>query len=109
MQGEQLRTGVLQLPAPGLRVGVTAAPAESGLHGDGQAHGTGHGLDDPAGEIGITDQARSSALAGDLAHRAAHVDVDQERPSLFRPAGRFCHGVRAVIEQLHADRPLLLD
>ena len=56
VQGEQLRTGVLQLPAPGLRVGVTAAPAESCLHRDGQPHGIGHGFDDPAGEFGVADQ-----------------------------------------------------
>ena len=105
MQCEQLCTGLFQLLAPMHGIGITATPTQACLHRDGHRHGICHRFHDLDGELWITDQAGTTPFAGNLAHRAAHVDVDQKGPTGFSPSCCISHGLGAMVEQLHADGP----
>ena len=65
---------------PGIQVGdVVGVDADPHLHGD--RHGVRRRLahdrgDDAAEQVGLPRQRRAAALAGDLGHRAAEVEVD---------------------------------
>ena len=108
VQGQGPGAGVLQQPGEAHRIRVVLAPAQAGLDGDRDGHRRRHRLHDPGRQVGSADQAAAAPLAGHLAHRAAHVDVDQEGPLRLGPPGRFRHGRRPVVEQLHRHRPRLL-
>ena len=103
MQGEELSAGILQLLAPGERVGITAAPAQPGFDRDGQLHRLADGLHDPGRQIRFTNQAAAAAFFGDFFDRAAHIDVDQKGSGVLGALGGFGHGLRPVIKQLHAN------
>ena len=110
VQGEQLGAGGLELLAPGhgplggVAVACLAAPAQPRLHGHRNGHGRGHGVHDAGRQLGVADQTAATAFFGDLLHRAAHVDVDQEGAGCLGAPGGFGHGGGPVVKQLHADR-----
>jgi len=107
VQGERLGTGVLQTEGESHRIGAAAAPAQPRLHRDRHAHRSRHRRHDLRRQRGLAQQAAAAAFARHLAHRAAHVDVDQEGARRLRPPGGLGQGLGTVVEQLHRDRPAL--
>ena len=108
MQGEQLGSSVLQLGGKAHGIGAAAAPSQPRFGRDRDPHGRGDRRHDPHRQLGIADQATAAAFFGDLFHRAAHVDVDQKGALGLGPPGRFRHGRRPHIKQLHPHGPRLL-
>ena len=77
------------------------------LDRDGPAGALDRGARDGDREVGIVDQRRPRPGPRDLAHGAAHVDVDQVGPSVRRDAGAGAHHVWVVPEELDRHRMLL--
>ena len=74
---------------------------------------TGRPLPSPAARgdrdrlVGVVEQRGAGAGLADLAHRAAHVEVDQVGARLGDHRRRLAHDVGVVAEQLHRDRVLV--
>ena len=89
-------------------VDVPTVPAFAEFHGHGHIHGLDDRLDDAPGELGIAHECRTVAAADDLAHRAAHVDVQNVRAGVCQRHGRgLGHDLRLMAEDLHGGRVLV--
>ena len=89
-------------------VDVPAVPPFAEFHGHGHIHGLDDRLNDAPGELGVTHERRTVAAADDLAHRAAHVDVQNVRAGVRQRHGRgLGHDLRLVAEDLHGGRVLV--
>ena len=86
---------------------LDVAPAQAGFDRDRNCHGRGNGVHNSGRQFGLKNQAAAAAFAGDFAHRAAHVDVDQKGAGCFGAAGGLGHGRRTVVKELHPDRAVL--
>jgi hypothetical protein len=89
---------------PGAVARVAAGPQ---LDGHGEPAALARGGSDRHGAVGVVEQRRAGAGPADLAHRAAHVQVDQVGARGRRDGGRLAHHVGVVAEQLHRNRVLV--
>src|SRR3546814_5564396 len=58
-------------------------------------------FDDIRGELHVAHQRRARPAVDDLAHRAAHVDVDDRGALVGGELGRLAHFVRGAADELH--------
>ena len=108
MHGDGGCTRLLTHLRKGHGVDVPTVPAFAEFHGHGHIHGLDDRLDDAPGELGVTHERRTVAAADDLAHRAAHVDVQNVRAGVCQRHGRgLGHDLRLVAEDLHGGRVLV--
>ena len=108
MHGDGGCTRLLTHLRKGHGVDVPAVPAFAEFHGHGHIHGLDDRLNDAPGELGVTHERRTVAAADDLAHRAAHVDVQNVRAGVCQRHGRgLGHDLRLVAEDLHGGRVLV--
>ena len=89
-------------------VDVSAIPAFAEFHGHGHVHGLDDRFNDASSELGVAHERRTVAAADDLAHRAAHVDVQNIRAGVCQRHGRgLSHDLRLVAENLCGGRMLV--
>ena len=86
---------------------VTGLAAGTELDRHRQAAALARGARDRDRPVGIVEQSRPGSRPADLAHRAAHVDVDEVRAGVRRDRGRLPHDRGIVAEELHRDRVLV--
>ena len=90
------------------RVDAAAVPAFAELDGHGPVRRAAYGLDDAPGQVRITHQGRAVPGPDDLAHGAAHVDVQNVRAGERERHGRrLRHDLRLVTEDLRGGRVLV--
>ena len=102
VHGDGGRARLLAHLRKGHGVDVSAVPALAEFHGHGHIDGLDDRLDDSPGELGIAHERRTVAAADDLAHRAAHIDIQNVRTGVCQRHGRgLGHDLRLVAEDLH--------
>ena len=104
VDGDQRHAGILGAAGELGRVAARVVPAQPHLERHRYAHGADHGLDQAQGVREVAHQGRARLLAGHLAGRAAHVDVDDVGAQISRHARPFCHPARLAARQLYDER-----
>ena len=108
MEGDPGHTGLIP-QAPGESEAVAVAGPLAGAQLD--RHWEAAALVGRAGDgdrlVLVLEQRGPGARLADLAHRAAHVEVDQLRAGVGDHRRGLTHHVRVVTEELHRDRVLV--
>ena len=108
MEADRGDPGLLDQPQRQLEAGAIAGlDPRAQLHGHRQAAALGGPAGQRQGQLGVAQQLDAGAGTAHLAHRAAHVDVDQVGAGLGGDRGAGAHHLGVVAEELHRDRVLV--
>ena len=106
MDGERRDAAILQLLGQFHDDLAVVVPSQTRFHRHGQVHGLDHGTGDFKHQGDVAQHAGATALARDLLHGAAPVDVDEIGVSLSSDACRLDHRVHIAAIDLDGCRML---
>ena len=108
MERDTGHAGLLHQPARERDAGAVAGLAAGAeLHGHRQAAALARGARDGHGAVVVVEEGGAGAGPADLAHRAAHVEVDEVGARAGGDRGRLAHHRGVVAEELHRHRVLV--
>ena len=83
---------------------VLIIPAQAHFGGDGDFDGLDHAAHQLRRFVHLRHHGRAAANAADLAHRAAHVNIDRRHADGFKICGGIAHFLRDGAEKLDGQR-----